>query len=333
MDISQFGPDDSDRVAEYVEAANAARAADSPWVHPLTLHEADGKFRYGWDGEVETPYVGLVDGVPVAVGSISTSEYDNLHLAWLAVAVHPEHRRRGLASEMLETLVAEAAARGRTSIGTDGWDAEAPRSFAKSHGLEEKSRAVNRRQHLSDVDWAELERLHADALAAASAYELVRREGRTPDDELEAIAEMSASINDAPTDDLDIEDEVFPPERIRAYEDAQLAKGHRLFRVFARHRDTGEPAGHTVVVVDGERPELGDQHDTAVVGSHRGHRLGLLLKTDMNLWLRDVQPQLTSIDTWNAESNDHMIAVNEAIAYRVVGRALEYQKSLQQASG
>ncbi len=328
MDISRFGPDDSDQVAAYVEVENAARAADSPWVHPLTLHEADGRLRHGWDGEVATPYVGLVDGVPVAVGSVSTSEWDNLHLAWLGVAVHPEHRRRGLASEMLEALVAEAAGRGRTSIGTDGWDAEAPRSFAKRHGLGEKSRAINRRQHLDAVDWAELERLHAGALAAASAYELVRREGRTPDDELEAVAEMSASINDAPTDDLDIEDEVFPPERIRAYENAQLARGHRLFRVFARHRETGELAGHTVVVVDDERPELGDQHDTSVVRSHRGHRLGLLLKTDLNLWLRDVQPQLASIDTWNAESNDHMIAVNEAIGYRVMGRELEFQKSI-----
>ena len=62
--------------------------------------------------------------------------------------------------------------------------------------------------------------------------------------------------------------------------------------------------------------------------SHRGHKLGVLLKTDMNLWLREVQPQMTEIITWNAESNDHMIAVNEAIGYRVMGRELEFQKSL-----
>ena len=68
---------------------------------------------------------------------------------------------------------------------------------------------------------------------------------------------MASAINDAPTDDLDIEDEVFSAERMRAYETAQLARGHRLFRVFARHRETGELAGHSVVVVDGERPELG----------------------------------------------------------------------------
>jgi hypothetical protein len=101
-----------------------------------------------------------------------------------------------------------------------------------------------------------------------------------------------------------------------------------MFRTFARHRDTGELAGHTVVVGDGERPQHAEQHDTSVVAAHRGHRLGLLLKTDLNLWLRDVQPQIADISTWNAESNDFMISVNEAIGYRIMGRELEFQKHL-----
>jgi len=328
MEIRQFGPDDRAEVAAYVEVNNAASAVDAPWEHPMTLHGADGRLRYGWDGEVDTPYLGLVDDVPVAVGTVSTSDYDNLHLAWLGVQVRPDQRRRGYGTQMFEALVAEAKARGRTSIGADGWDGELPRAFAARHGLEEKSRAVNRRQHLAEVDWAGLERLHADALAAASAYEIVRQSGRTSDDEIEAVAEMSAAINDAPTDDLDIEDEVYSPERVRAYEVAQLARGQALFRVIARHRETGELAGHSVILVEGDRPELGHQHDTSVVAAHRGHRLGVLLKTEMNLWLRDEQPQLVSIDTWNAESNDHMIEVNDAIGYRIMGRALQFQKSL-----
>jgi GNAT superfamily N-acetyltransferase len=328
MDFLRFGPDDADHVATYAGIMTAARAVDSPWQPPVTPKRAEGRLRYGWDGEVEVPFLALDDAEPVAVGTVATSEYDNLHLAWLGLVVHPEHRRRGHGSAVLEHLVAETRALGRTVIGTDGWENDVTRGFAARHGLEEKSRAIQRRQVIADLDWSEIERLHAESGAVASAYELVRREGRTPDDELEAMAEMSAAINDAPTDDLDIEDEVFPPERIRAYEDAQLARGDRLFRVFARHRDTGELAGHTVVVVDGEQPVFAEQHDTSVVGAHRGHRLGLLLKTDMNLWLREVQPQVERINTWNAESNDFMIGVNEAIGYRIMGRELELQKAL-----
>jgi GNAT superfamily N-acetyltransferase len=328
MEITSFGPDDSDQVAAYVEVANAVGAADSPWVHPVTPGRVESQFRFGWDGEAATPYLGRVDGVPVAVGTVATSDYDNLHLAWLGVQVRPEHRRRGLGSELLDALVAETKARGRTMIGTDGWDGEVPRAFAARHGLEEKSRSVNRRQHLEEVDWATVERLHAEAVAAAADYELVRRVGLTPDDELDAVAEMSAAINDAPTDDLDIEDEVYSPERVRSYEQAQLARGDTLHRVVVRHRETGELAGHSVVTVEGERPSLGHQHDTSVVATHRGHRLGLLVKTGMNLWLRGAQPQLVAIDTWNAESNDHMIGVNDAIGYRIMGRQLEFQKAL-----
>jgi GNAT superfamily N-acetyltransferase len=328
VEINQFGPDDTDRLLQYVDVVNAARALDSPWQQPDTLKRADGRFRYGWDGEVEAPYVGMVDGAPVAVGRVATTDHDNLHLAWLGVQVHPEHRRQGHGTVMLEELVTEVRARGRTSIGIDGWDDEAARGFAAKHGFEQKSAAIQRCQKVAELDWAAIERLRSEASAAATAYEIVRREGRTPDHELEELAVMASAINDAPTDNLDIEDEVFSADRMRAYETSQLSRGQRMFRTFARHRDTGEQAGHSVVLVDLERPQFADQHDTSVVSSHRGHRLGLLLKTDMNLWLREVQPQIAEISTWNAESNDHMIGVNDAIGYRIMGRELEYQKSL-----
>jgi hypothetical protein len=129
-------------------------------------------------------------------------------------------------------------------------------------------------------------------------------------------------------DDLEIEDEAYPPDRIRAYEAAQLASGFRFHRMIARHRATGELAGHTVVVVDTERPELGEQHDTSVVRDHRGHRLGALLKAGMVLHLAEVEPQLRTVDTWNAESNGHMIGVNELLGYRVMGRGLQYQRRI-----
>jgi GNAT superfamily N-acetyltransferase len=332
VEITPFGPDDKDRLAAFVETTNAVRSADSPWVHPLTVREAEGQFRHGWDGEPAAPFLGTVDGTVVAVGECATSEWDNRHLAWLQVEVHPDHRRNGHGTALLEELASSARTLGRTSLGIDGWDAEAPRGFAERHGFAAKSSAVNRRQFLDQVDWRRLADLHEESSKAAEDYEVVRWVGATPEHELEAVATMTASINDAPTDDLDIEDEVFPPERIRAFEHAHAARGLTLHRVVARHRESGELAGHTVVSVEDERPQLGEQLDTSVVGSHRGHRLGVLLKAEMNLWLREVQPQLETIDTWNAESNNHMIAVNELLGYRVMGRELEFQKSLEGAT-
>ena len=98
--------------------------------------------------------------------------------------------------------------------------------------------------------------------------------------------------------------------------------------MIARERSTGELAGHSVVVVERERPYIAEQHDTAVDRKHRGHRLGALVKSAMLLWLRDQEPAVTQLDTWNAESNAHMIAINEQLGYHIVARAIAYQKTL-----
>jgi GNAT superfamily N-acetyltransferase len=328
MELRQIDPGDAAAVAAYVEVTNDVRDVDSPWEHRMTQAEGTGLLRYGWDLEPAIGFLSVANGEVVGIAEYNTSEWDNQHLAWLWVSVRPSARRRGHGSAVVELLAARARSEGRTSLGISGWDNEAGRAFAKRHGFELRSTEVARRQYLADLDREALAAQRREALPHAAAYELVRRRGRTPDDELAALAAMTAAINDAPNDDLDVEDEVFSGERVRDYETAQLGQGQRLHRVFARHRETGELAGHTVVVVSDERPENAEQHDTSVVRAHRGHRLGPLLKADMLDWLAETQPQVTSIETWNAESNDAMIGVNDLLGYRVMGRALQFQRSL-----
>jgi GNAT superfamily N-acetyltransferase len=87
-------------------------------------------------------------------------------------------------------------------------------------------------------------------------------------------------------------------------------------------------AGHTVVIVDDERPAYAAQEDTAVAREHRGHRLGMLLKADMCRWLRESEPAVEFVDTWNAASNHHMVGVNERLGYEVIGHGREYQRRI-----
>ena len=102
----------------------------------------------------------------------------------------------------------------------------------------------------------------------------------------------------------------------------------QVYRLMARHRRTGEWAGHTILCVDGTRPGYAVQEDTSVVRDHRGHRLGMLLKASMLLWMRETHPELTTIDTWNATSNSHMIAVNEALGCEVSQLGVAMQRTL-----
>ncbi len=328
MDITRFGPDDVAELKEWVDLANAVNLSDAPWETEVPLLRAEARFRVGWDGEPSTPYLARVHGVVVGGGAISVSNYDNLHLAWVAVVVHPDHRRQGYGSAILAFVEDEARRMGRTSIGIDGWECDATRGFTAKHGYDKKHQAIARRQYLAEIDRDELDKRYDEALAAATDYVFERQMLPTPEGELDEIAEMAAAINDAPTDDLDIEDEVFTAERMKAYEDACAFRRERAYRVVARHLPTGKLAGQTVVVVESERPAYGDQHDTSVVSTHRGHRLGLLLKAEMLRWLAEDEPQLEHIETFNAESNDHMIGVNEILGYRIMARELAYQKAL-----
>jgi GNAT superfamily N-acetyltransferase len=329
--IQRFGPDDRDSLLAALDVSNAIRAADTPWQHPELPSRYEAELRHGWDGEPVTPYLLRVDGAPVGHGWISLTMRDNTHLAWLSAAVLPEHRRRGHGRALMRHLLAEAQAAGRTSVGIDGWESDAATGFAAAFAMTCASRAIQRRQHLAEVEPALVQKLYDEAATAADGYELVRVVGRTPRELLGDLVEVSAAINDAPTDDLDIEDEVMSQERLAAYEEAMLAQRNRLYRLVARHRETGALGGHTVVLVEEERPAYAHQHDTAVARTHRGHRLGLLLKAGMLLWLAEAEPQVETVDTWNAESNDHMIAVNELLGYRVMGRELQFQGTLADA--
>ena len=326
--IHRFTPDDVHDVASALAISNAVGAADAPWSHPWLPDPYDAFLRLGWDGEAPVPYLMTVDGRAVGQGSLSLSERDNTHLAWLGLGILPEERRHGFGTMLFARLVEEARAAGRTSVGVDGWESDRTLAFAASVGLERRSQAILRRQHLAEVERASLEKLYDEAAHAAVDYELVRVVGRTPLDMVEAMVRLASAINDAPTDDLDIEDEVFSAERLAAYEEACLRRGNRLYRLVARHTASGALVGHTVIAVEKQRPAVADQHDTAVARAHRGHRLGLLLKAGMLLWLAEAEPQIETVDTWNAESNDHMISVNEALGYRWTARELQLQRSV-----
>jgi GNAT superfamily N-acetyltransferase len=260
--------------------------------------------------------------------SVDLPTYDNTNLAWFEVEVHPDYRGRGIGSHLLQYGGQLARRVGRNSLGMSSWDLPKAEAFARRHGFEQKTIEVNRRQDIANLDWSIVQKLYDDAVQASAGYELIRVAGALPEELLDGMVEVTASINDAPKDDLDIEDDEYSPERLRAYEEAQSGHDRNLYRVIARERATGVLAGHSTIVVEQERPHIAEQADTAVARDHRGHRLGALVKTGMLLWMREAEPAITQLDTWNAESNAHMIAINQQLNYRIIARSFAYQKTL-----
>lgn len=326
LDPKRLDPRDTAGALAVIEAA---RAADTPVLNTILATSFTHRLKHGWDGDPPVVAVhrdgrGRVDGVL----EVWLPRWDNTHLAIVAVTVDPRKRHAGLGRAMFEAGVERARGENRTTILAETFDYPAGVGFLTAMGLSQVAEQVLRRQDPADLDWDRLDALFREAELKAAGYELVRIAGHTPDDLLETVAVMTAAINDAPTEGLDVEDDIITPERVRRFEEAQIVRGRRIYRLMARHRATGELAGHTMVGVDRERPWLSFQFDTSVVRAHRGHRLGLLLKIGMLKWLEAEEPQLRIVDTDNAASNNHMIAINDAIGYKVIGSKLEYQIKL-----
>ena len=85
--------------------------------------------------------------------------------------------------------------------------------------------------------------------------------------------------------------------------------------------------GYTDVSVSRAKTTQGSVGITFVLPGHRGHSLGLAVKLANHRALMAALPECEIVRTSNADVNDHMNAVNEAMGYRQVEDILEVQKS------
>jgi GNAT superfamily N-acetyltransferase len=330
-DVAWLDPADLDPrdVAGVAALLQAAAEVDSPHQPAPTARMVSGRLRKGFDGQPPATAVARdALGRIVGVLELDLPQWDNTHAAQLDVTVEPTGRRRGLGWQLVEIGCDRARTAGRRLVLGYAFDGTAGAEALPALGFTRVYDEVQRRQRPFALDRERLAQLHREAAERAAAYELLRLPGVLPDDLLPAVARLAEAINDAPTDAMDIEDESLPPERLRGREQALAAIDRRIYRVVARERATGALAGHTVVVIDGERPAHAYQYDTAVAPAHRGHRLGLLLKAAMLDWLGEEEPQVRTIDTWNAASNDHMVRVNEILGYEVLATGGGWQRAL-----
>ncbi len=308
---------------------NAAEAVDAPHVDPVSGRNEKLRHAYGHDLEgTHGLFVAWSGDAMVGAVELHASRWDNPGVVFLSLQTHPEHRDRGVGEALLDRAVDRARAEGRIRLLGEAWLDSYQAGFWERHGFTVASIAANRRLVIAELDQARLTELLSEAEAASADYELVDLPNPAPEHLVPDLLAVHTAINDAPLDDLQIDDDQWPVERFHAYQQAMSARKIRLHRLLARRTSDGALGGHTVVCVEEDRPQVAWQEDTAVISSHRGHRLGLRLKVAMLRRLAASEPQLHHIDTWNAESNTHMIAVNDAIGCQVVGRGMVVQRDL-----
>ena len=307
------------RVAACYEIFRATKVADDPDVPVLPRRVFQGWLKTGWVGDPrETWLVADEDGV-AAWYLLELPHRDNKHLGVLDLLVRPDHQRRGLGTALLRHAAGRALGDGRsllTGYACAGSPGEAfARSFGATGGLAEIHRVLD----LDTVAEGPLAKLRVHAQRAAADYTLISWTSPTPQEYVDQIAAISGLLYDAPHDP-NIEPWAWDAARVRDTERRMRLQGVRAHVVAARHDASGELGGFTQVEVGPEQPERGFQALTAVVRAHRGHRLGLLLKLAMMERLTVAEPQVRLLFTMNTETNEHMVAINETLGYRVLGK-------------
>ncbi|HEX4977206.1 MAG TPA: GNAT family N-acetyltransferase [Nocardioides sp.] len=274
-------------------------------------------------------WVAWVDGTPVAHADLELPWRENTSAAFVRGHVHPDHRRAGIGRRLWDTAVGEARGAGRARVYSGALDGTPGGPTLEAWGLvPTDGRYAVRRIDLHATPTTTWRRLVDECEAPAADYELVRLAGPTPEELRPGMALLHEAINDAPANDEDEEPMLFDEQRVRDYDDAMAARRQTVYRVLARHRTSGEWAGLSMLCVDEFGPTVAFQEDTSVVRAHRGHRLGLLMKADMLRWITEDRPEVAAVDTWNAITNHHMIAVNERLGARVVAHFQGYRLDL-----
>jgi GNAT superfamily N-acetyltransferase len=316
--IERFdGLTEPERVHDCYEIVQACLPVDEPDMPGWSRGAFTTKWAHGFSPDPRETWLGFdAAGEPVGCYMLTLPENENTSIGGVVLRVRPDRRRAGNGSALLRHCAERARLAGRTRLRGEAWDDSAGVAFATVAGASGGIAEVFRVLRLDDKTRRTASRLHGEAAAHSRDYSLLSWAGLTPEEHLDQIARVHAAMADAPRD-ADVEESIWDGDRIRRIAQLMTAYGAVPYGVGARHEPTGEFAAVTQVLADPGIPGWGFQQLTAVRADHRGHRLGLLVKTRMLEVLGDAEPGISRIMTANAGANEHMIAINARLGFEV----------------
>jgi GNAT superfamily N-acetyltransferase len=276
------------------------------------------------------------DGPILGVAMMELPLRDNRRSTEVTVAVHPDHRRRGVGTALVEGMAARGRAEGREVLNAIvdvplGAATDHPSlTFAPKVGFTALL-AGNVRHLRVPLRPDRQEDLRAVVAGArdADAYRILTFEAPWPDEFVEdQCALFRCMSTDEPHGDEDHEEEVWDAERVAENDALRIARGARFLIAVAQHRASGRLVACTELCLGAESPTQAWQMLTVVHPDHRGHRLGLAIKLANLDFLAARAPAVRLVDTGNAGVNAPMIAVNEMMGFEVASVGAFWQKRL-----
>ena len=313
MQITDLDPRNEQALLDLHEMECASRPVDRPHVPLPTLAETTVQWTRAYPCSALLSLLARIDGRLAGYAWLNLPTADNTANAFVDIVTHPDLRRRGVGTALAAATRETLRTHGRTtaigSVRSDGPGVP----FAAALGAQEQISRLRNMLYLDTLDSDEIDRLLAEATTRAAGYGLVRITGPVAGGYLDSLAAMYEVMNDAPLESGALEDEKWTPKRVAGLDEWFAAHGDRVYTILATCGETGQPAGMTRIAV--RTGDLALQMDTSVAEAHRGRRLGMLMKASMLRWLMAAEPQVRRISTFNAASNVHMLAVNEALGF------------------
>jgi mycothiol synthase len=256
----------------------------------------------------------------------------NQHLMWTGINVHPQDRRKGLGSALLQEVVEAAQQASRTTLmGGTAATVPAGEEFAKRIGATPGYRDHTNRLELKELDADLVERWVAEGPSRAPGYSLHWNDGPYGPDLIEKMVPVHLLMNEAPREDLDMEDWKLSREEMEAHEKQFFAGGNQRWSLVVRHDDSDTFVGFTEIALNPATPKTAHQMGTAVDPNHRGHALGKWLKAEMLRRILAERNDLEDVRTANADSNAAMLAINTELGFKPFRAQTSWQISVEQA--
>lgn len=293
------------------------------------------------------------DGAAVGAVRLDFPLKDNRHRVEVELFVVPQARRHGIGTELLDFVKRRAGERQRTVLSSSVYrplgvggsretsaDVDSPerRGEAGVPGVEfaRRQSAVFALGELRSecplpLDTAVIDGMSAEARELSAAYEIRCWQGPVPDEFVDGWAVMESLVEtEAPTGELDLEPGATTAVDIREQEDQFRAQGRTSFGAVALN--TARVVVAYSQLVHSSAESMVYQWGTLVKAEARGHRLGMALKAAAARMLTESGLRARAIITYNAESNEHMLAINRRMGFRPVERLEEIELKLPEDS-
>ena len=323
-------------VREYADVRNAAILESTGRDDDAFTAEALLPMLYSTPDRTRSQWYVASEGRMLGCAALDISQDDAGETGLVVVAMLREAEGRGLGRalyEHVESVARDAGVRRLLhweSHHDDGSDAEplaSPTGFGavpadrSARFLTRNGFRLEQVERASEFIWTEggadrLTALHDAAAARASDYRIVRWMLPTPAEHLDGYAWMKSRMStDAPDAELGQPEEIWDAARVVRQDERIAQRGWSLQVTAAQHVGTGELCAFNELAIGPDPSSVTHQYDTLVLAEHRGHRLGMLVKTAGLLAWHAQYPASARVITYNAEENRPMLSINEELGF------------------